>query len=295
LTRKEGIKMALSNWDCLGIDQDGKICSDIQGLSPGKSVEIYKNWLYVYDKDMWSVDGIFSETCIAEIKSGEIQLSDFKIVAERCDFQESIFCFIQLRYNDEEKERWFAGIGCSGYDDDTPKLFELANIDPDRYEICYHTEYDPNDDGSEEWLPHIDDKERDYPERMYILMCKDKTLPEGSDLVEFAIPFDQCRDLIAVYVGVLPETYRSFIKFLQEQEFDYEEHDVWLEKLKSGEMVPGRYNQGDKYIFDNINTPCDELETSNNQKPFEDDELTPITPVGETPSKPVIMSMLNGE
>ena len=266
--------MALSNWDTLGIDQDGNSCFGINGLKKNRSVEIYKNWLYVHDKDMW-VERSYSKPVIAEISSGTLKLSDFDIVAERGP-QSAVFCFITLIDYKAKKRRWFGGIGCYGFDDDTERLAKAMGIDLNRYELFCTTQEEPKDylEGGYHF-----GKPCEITERMFVQECIDKTLPEGSGFVEFKMPYRLYNELGSKYVGIMPETYQAFLGFLDEQREDMsEEQEEWLDKLISGEIKSGRFNQGDQFFKDNG--------VLGN---------TPTTLVGDTPEEPIIMSILGKE
>lgn len=278
--------MALSNWDTLGIDQDGKLCFGID-TAKDCGVEVYKNWIYVRDISMWR-EGTFSSPTIAEIQEGEVTLSDFYIYAERCELQRAVFCFVRLRDYTEKKRRWFAGIGCCGYDDETDRVCAAMGIDTDRYEVLYHTE-----DGRDK-----DDPEQDLMamEHVYIYGCRDKQSDDPDNEIEFSIPYSKYEELESRYVGVLPETYQAFLQFLNRHRSDMSvEQQEWLNKLRSGEIVPRRFNQGDKFFSDNWNTPPEELEESRNLKPMESDELTPVSEIGSTPETPIFMKVLGKE
>jgi len=257
--------MAMSNWDMLGMDQDFKPCSGLKNLSGDASVELYKNWLYVHDKRMWKEDGPFENDTIAQINDGYVIMSDFEITAKRGP-QDSIFCMISLRsWEKKEDSRWFAGIGCYGYDDEMPRICKAMNVDMERYE--------PWATGTE--MPH---EGNDFTEEMFCLECMDKSKPEGQQLITFYMSYKEYKDLDlgSKYVGVTPETYKAFLAFLAEQKEDMcEDILLWFEKLESGEVLPVRFNQGDAFFADNGVL-----------------EGTPGSAVGEIPSEPVIMSMI---
>lgn len=258
--------MAMSNWDLLGIDQDFKPCSGLKNLTGDASVEIYKNWLYVRDSRMWKEDGPFENDTIAQINDGDVIMSSFEIFSERGP-QDAVFCLVMLRSWEEKKDgRWFAGIGCNGYDDKMPRICKAMNVDMDRYE--------PWATGTE--MPH---EGNDFTEEMFCLECMDRSKPEGQQLVTFYMPYKEYKamDLGSKYVGVTPETYKEFLEFLQENVDHVDCVDIsnWMDKLVSGEVKPVRFNQGDAYFADNGVL-----------------EGTPGTPVGEIPTEPVVMSMI---
>jgi len=111
--------MALSNWDTCAFDTDGNPCTgSMKGWRNGTWVEIYKNWMYVHDKKMWTNDRPYIKDTICEFTEGEIRLSDFEIYGKRGP-QNAIFVYVEShKFNHKTKEymiRRMAGIGCSGY------------------------------------------------------------------------------------------------------------------------------------------------------------------------------------
>jgi hypothetical protein len=109
--------MALSNWDIMALDHEGKACSGDTSNDLG-TIEIYKNWLYVTSAPMYHKGGGFVEPYIAQIMEGELSLAGFHICAWRGP-QDSILvfaCGATLSDKTQEREsRYFCGIGCQGF------------------------------------------------------------------------------------------------------------------------------------------------------------------------------------
>ncbi len=76
--------MALSNWDTLAIDLDGKPVNGVF-VSPktGIKVELYKNWVYIHDTKGWREGGRFVNDTVAEIQEGDLSIHDIHIRAIR--------------------------------------------------------------------------------------------------------------------------------------------------------------------------------------------------------------------
>lgn len=107
--------MALSNWDTLAFDKDGKPTNGI--FTNGDiSVEIYKNWLYVHDKKGWTAKNCgFRKDTIARIGNGEIQYKNVHILAKR-GRQESVMCIVWTDdYEKKDKNQYEVMVGCGVY------------------------------------------------------------------------------------------------------------------------------------------------------------------------------------
>jgi len=118
---KKGVNkniMALSNWDTLSIDHNSKPINGKIKSKMGVQVEIYKNWLYINDKDGWT-DGNYIKPIVGEIHAGALTYKDVVIYAERGP-QDGIYCIVGTpAWADEqesEKLNLMVGIGCYGFD-----------------------------------------------------------------------------------------------------------------------------------------------------------------------------------
>lgn len=110
--------MALSNWDCLAFDNEGNPTEGvIYGFRKGTSVEIYKNWAHVRDKNMWNKECHHTDNVIAQIVNGSIEISEFSIESIRGHNERAIFIYVECtkftnyRKNYKITRKKFCGIG----------------------------------------------------------------------------------------------------------------------------------------------------------------------------------------
>lgn len=116
--------MALSNWDTLAIDLDGKPTNGVF-VSPksGVTVELYKNWTHIRDPKGWHEGGGYVEDVVAQVEQGSIRYHDIHVEAIRGP-QNGIYvaCWtVDWTQKDEEgkpKPKYYGMIGCGvyGYD-----------------------------------------------------------------------------------------------------------------------------------------------------------------------------------
>src|ERR1700722_13804521 len=140
--------MALSNWDTMAFDSNGKSCSGDFVFSNGTKISIYKNWIYLYDPTLWRDGDSFFKPCIGEVDSGNMDIAGIKIVAHRHSEQSAVFLYATRGRN--ETKQIFSGIGCSGYMNDLEiaKTFypeEYAKITPQyldktKYDQSYYSQ-----------------------------------------------------------------------------------------------------------------------------------------------------------
>ena len=103
--------MALGNWDYISWNNQGKDGNDYY-RSKGISIELYKNWAYVYSREIWKILKLnsFAFPTICAIDRGELDLFHLKIYAERFPkFQEAFFIIVV------DKGKIWGGIGVYGY------------------------------------------------------------------------------------------------------------------------------------------------------------------------------------
>lgn len=106
--------MALSNWDTLAFDKNGKPTNGIFQCK-GITAEIYKNWLYIHDPHAWEKDGRFCEDTIMQIYHGEVDYKTIQIIAKR-GRQASILCVVySWDYNKPKAKQYEFMIGCGVY------------------------------------------------------------------------------------------------------------------------------------------------------------------------------------
>ncbi len=225
--------MALSNWDCLAFDETGQPSN---GSFPGfgeDRVEIYKNWLYIRDPDLWRPNKYMKPT-IAEISHGDICLSGVHIRAVRHDLQNSIFAFVSFRkYSGEGPQtKYFCGIGCYGYQNQIEKLARDLGVDltgiPDE-RILESTDYS--------------EKSGKKIHRLLILH------PDGMGKDQYALETTLDDDSYEPqFVGVTVETYRAFIEWLSKEVHKEggPEVESWFQMVKG--QTPKRFNLGDAFF-----------------------------------------------
>lgn len=210
--------MAMSNWDCLAIGDDGKPSDGV--LTNGKySVEIYKNWIYILDSER--EDG----SALATIYQGSIDMFGFRIRAIR-GRQSSVLVFVEhTDYNVKPylKTR-MVGIGCYGYKTFLKELFDTYGVEG----------YDENMDyaqtsrlENDEWVEYLSDK-------------------DGNEFFHYKeSEFELTR-----FVGVEKETVDQLKVYLNELVGDYEADKDYVSNLNFDEAI--RFNQGDAYFAEHL-------------------------------------------
>lgn len=118
--------MALSNWDLMAVDGEGKSTNGVFAASSGVNVEIYKNWLYVSDEKAWQENCRYVKPVVMEIQEGMLFYKDISIVAFRGP-QDGVFCVVWNNFYPEKKEgenkepeailTAMVGCGVYGYDE----------------------------------------------------------------------------------------------------------------------------------------------------------------------------------
>lgn len=117
--------MALSNWDTMAVDLDGKPASSSFTSPSGVTVEVYKNWLYIRDPKAWRESSSYEEPTVAELSNGELCYQDVTIAAKRGP-QEGVYAVIWVpgyKYQPKDgkldyalPERGMIACGVYGYD-----------------------------------------------------------------------------------------------------------------------------------------------------------------------------------
>lgn len=255
--------MALSNWDTLAFNTEGKSCNGIFDPMNGTIVEIYKNWAYVHNKEKWDESCGFSSPVIASIHEGYVNFFGIQIIAARGP-QNSIFLFVCSRNWSDNTHHIMAGIGGYGYDDNTDRLLKALDIDTTKYKSVFQmTSFEPNGE-------------------TYIgIDCFD----ENGKLFEFKLPLNGNEYLESQWTGITKETAQEFFNWL---ETIYDKSDIyveekqfheWLNKIKNSEHL--RFNQGDAFF---ANMLGEEIPTTEIGK-----ESTPlITTITQTANENIV-------
>jgi len=228
--------MAMSNWDLLALNSEGKPVSELVGFQ-GQRVALYKNWLYLYhgESEEKDGDGEKPSRLVIKIDYGELATGDFDIVARRGP-QEGIFAIAQTtKWNEENKEfdrKWIAGIGCAGYSETTDLIYEAMGVNPDDYDYC----------GTSTLLC----SEGNF----YEVRASNNPDSDNPEYHDWQLPMEGNEHLEAKWVGVTKETLESFqewLQYLKEEDVymvDYIIDDI-IEKFQNN---PKRINQGDLFF-----------------------------------------------
>ena len=225
--------MALSNYDTLAFDTKCKSCNgDFKALDDKTIISIYKNWIYVRNSDMWTENSNFVKDTIMQVNSGSLNFNGIELIADRHDLQSSVFVFVKSSNWCEKTKKmsykYFAGIGCCGYDDDTERLVQAMEIDLKKWEVSsVGSLYDG----------------KSY----YTVCCMNNRSKKYKEFKLEKTVENNC--LGSQWVGVTKETYQAFMKWLEFTVSDICYEDTgkkWFEKVKKSN--PLRYNQGDAYF-----------------------------------------------
>jgi hypothetical protein len=217
--------MALSNWDTLAFDHLGQPCNGVLVGFDGGQVRIYKNWVYVSDAKMWTPGRSYVENTIAQINSGDVQMSEFSITAVRHEAQSAVFALATCRrYGENAETRCLAGIGCYGFTDPSPIIYAAAGINPDEWDDCY--------------IGHFYHGKETGITVHYA---------KGEKYHSLKMPNEERFD--SRWVGVLPETLNAFFAWLETQTDPKDSEPPNGEWLRTCREQGGlRFNQGDAYF-----------------------------------------------
>jgi len=236
--------MSMSDYDLLMFDHEGNPSVDKIRNEFGNEIQTYKNWLYVYSRDMWKSDKIngFSEPCIAQITSGDISIAGFNIRAERQDLQGALFFLIHYDSHFEEKDgvgifsdKWSCGIVCHGFIDIVKQILALhGRLEKENLEHWYETGEHYNDGQGNSLATQSIENSETREEIVYW---------RGGPNEDY----DHCQD----WIGVSPELVEEFWKWLEPKIHDSGNNQMneWYKKCK--ESTPLRINQGDLYFQNN--------------------------------------------
>jgi len=103
--------MALSNWDTFAMDHENKPCCGVYISPQGISVEIYKNWIYLKDKD-WNKVGYWHP--VMEIYDSKMSYKDVNIASKFINH--TIYVATWSGYNYDKSVKGMVGIGTMGHD-----------------------------------------------------------------------------------------------------------------------------------------------------------------------------------
>ena len=112
--------MALSDWDVLMMNEQGKPTKALFTSPKGVQVEIYKNWIHIHDEKAWIGEGLFAYTkpIVMKIEEGKLDYKDIEIVAIRGPqngVYVAVWSTIWVKDNEYPKIIGCLGCGVSGY------------------------------------------------------------------------------------------------------------------------------------------------------------------------------------
>ncbi len=109
--------MALSNWDTLAVDLEGKPIPGSFTSPLGVQVCFHKNWLYVFDEKAWR-ESRYTRPIVMQVEEGHITYLDTHIQAKRGP-QEGIFAIITSGSEWNKDLKGMVGCGVYGFNDST--------------------------------------------------------------------------------------------------------------------------------------------------------------------------------
>lgn len=152
--------MALSNWDLLVLDHDGRPCDGSFTSPEGVEVEFYKNWLYVRDEKSGG-SGSFTRPTVMQIDDGTIRYKDVEIVAVRGP-QAGIYAVVWVAHHDRQERgksvpvTGMAGCAVNGY-----RRRVWVGVTPESVEFLRHELNLKGEDG--DYVRNVPDVFRSLP------------------------------------------------------------------------------------------------------------------------------------
>jgi hypothetical protein len=253
--------MALSSYDLIAFDENGKQTNGIlNGFIEGTSCEIYKNWIYVRDKNGWVAGREFQKPTIAEIFSGYVEMCRFSIDSTRGN-QNSIFVNIKSTAYEPFRISRMLGIGSYSYQPPYKKVMLEEGLDSEKWKSM----------GLQYEVLKIPDDTKGKIDDIYIYTFENKE--DGKQL-----SFNRSGDEYNwQYVGILPETFQEFINWLKDDDSNFYKDEEFFRLVDTIEKSnPLRFNQGDAYFAKALD--------------FE----VPTTLIGEQ-EEPILTQMCKGE
>lgn len=216
--------MALSNYDTLSFNSDGKCGNGSCMNDIGSVLEIYKNWAYLSNNNMHIEDGGFTKDVIAHINEGDITIAGFDIHAKRGK-QNGIY--IIACYGDWKDRKYFGGIGCNGYADTVKLVLKDLNRENDinrgSWSCC--TTYEGRDTEGVSSICNLATEEE--------IIYKNKPEYEA-------------------FIGVELNTLIDYFEWCSFLDVFDSSFGKWIAKCKK--CAPIRYNQGDAYFAKKLGT-----------------------------------------
>lgn len=224
--------MALSDYDILAFDSQGKPCTGLFKGNQDMTFEVRKTSLNAWPSEYDPQKGgdIF-------IHEGDLSYRGNTIRVKRSSLRNAILVFITAdTYSTDPAVKpifnQFAAIGCYGWDHErgNKEWFKAANLDPAKWDIFSTGSY------------HHDGK-RD-------LTCDFQHKRSGK-LREFVMPESAPfqRKVEPRYTGVTSSLRKELFAFIQSHVSEYDkERQAWLNAIKITKAL--RYNAGDAFFAD---------------------------------------------
>jgi len=217
--------VARSNWALMAFDHNADSCDGtIEGLQGLCSAEIVKDFIYIRSGDRH----------IASVYSGDVSIEDLHIDAKRATPQGGVFTLITSSlYVEGEgtKTKRMAGVGVYGYDDHVDEMIKHFGIDESEWDdFAITSSYGPDHD--------------DYG--LYVSADRDGKYVGKN----FMLPRGEAKRLGFVdstWVGVTPETYQEFLKWLEDLPTYDDSYPEWVAKIKASKAR--QFNAGDAYFL----------------------------------------------
>lgn len=254
--------MALSNWDTLAIDRNGKSCVGKTNFKTGINIEIYKNWVYLFSKKNWSDETGFGKPYIGSINEGEGSILGINYNAKR-GLQSGIYIFVTKWQNKVKK--YFAGIGCYGYHSRVKEYLENyegeKNVNEEEWDIC--STNTPVSKGGK-----LMNSNHDFIEVLRKINPKtyESILDENGKKIEYIVNpgFE-----LTVWTGVQKETLEDFKQWIEKECLSIE-HDKkdkkWFDSINWNDLH--RFNQGDMFFSNNLNIDLNSSKLEESEKPI---------------------------
>lgn len=233
--------MALSDYDHLAFNSNGKPCNGVHVGLNDYTFRLYKRWVYVDNARLWREGESFTSPVVMQINNGSLSFGRNTIVAIPSQTVSGVLIYIESRDYSKEKTvvTHFAGVACSGYDYKriTRNACAALKVNPAEWELLSTSSCG---DAREIELTHIKRKD------------SFKTLKYS------AHDKSAMRRYEPRYVGVTKAAVKELLDFLDRQISEYDkEGQKWLTKVRAAKAL--RYNQGDAYFYTRLrlgNNPC---------------------------------------
>lgn len=227
--------MALSNWDTLAVDQEGKPCGGSFVFPSGISVDIHKNWIYVNDPKAWRKGSGYVEPVVMQVEEGKITYQEIHIQAIRGPKNGIYFTAWHTEYPDYKIDAGnvqiaegsklqdpvtvgMVGIGCYGFEDRVERVLKSLGRENEISDAW--CSYSTTDDTGTCYLVNNVDTGEEIEDKNYD--------PDNS------------------WVGVEKEEVDFLKKFLT----DKDNYNI-PEKLRNIDLsLATRFNQGDAFFAD---------------------------------------------